>query len=85
MKPYKLLKIYKEAGIKKKKIRQAKILSEVSLRKIRFQIPEARDKLNHYISRGFRIIYLDECMVTKTTLPTHAWSNLKSNIDICYN
>ena len=43
MKPYRLLKIYKEAGIKKKKIRQAKILSEATLRKIRFQIPETRD------------------------------------------
>ena len=44
-----------------------------------------RDELAHYRERGFRIIYLDECMVTKTTLPTHAWSNFKSNINVTYN
>ena len=36
MRPYRLLKIYKEAGIKKKKVRQTKVLSEATLRKIRF-------------------------------------------------
>ena len=43
MRPYKLRKIYKKAGIKKKKIRQTKMISEISLRKIRFQIDEARN------------------------------------------
>ena len=43
MRPYKLRKIYKKTGIKKKKIRQTKMISEISLRKIRFQIDEARN------------------------------------------
>ena len=32
--------------------------------------------------RNFRIIQLDECLVTKATLPTHAWSPLKTNIRV---
>ena len=28
----------------------------------------------------FRIVYLDECVVTKRTMPTHAWTLPKTNI-----
>ena len=34
------------------------------------------------IERGFRIVQLDECMITKRTLPTNAWTLPKSNIDL---
>ena len=32
--------------------------------------------------RKFRVIQLDECLITKNTLPTHAWTLPKTNIRI---
>ena len=85
MTPYKLRKLYKMNTIRKKKIRHTKILNEIQKRKIRFQIPKTREALNYYRERGFRIIYLDEMMVTKSSMPTHAWSSKRTSIDIDYH
>jgi hypothetical protein len=35
------------------------------------------EQLAPMISRGFRIVYLDETMVTKSTMPTREWTGLK--------
>ena len=32
------------------------------------------------LERNFRVIYLDECMITKRTLPSHVWSLPKTNV-----
>ena len=34
------------------------------------------------LERQFRIVQLDECMVTKRTIPTHAWTLPKTNINL---
>ena len=34
------------------------------------------------IERGFRVIQVDECVINKNTLPTHAWSRLKTDAKI---
>ena len=33
----------------------------------------AKDELSYYINKGFRIIYVDEVMITKSTIPTHEY------------
>ena len=35
--------------------------------------------------RGFRIIYLDEMMITTRTMPTHEWSLKNTNMTISYD
>ena len=37
-----------------------------------------------YASRGFRILYVDEMMVTKKTVPTHDWAAKYDNVKIDY-
>ena len=32
------------------------------------------------LERKFRVVYLDEFMITKRTLPTHAWTLPKTNV-----
>ena len=59
-----------------------KVLNDKQRRKIRFQLPHARDQLNEYIQKGFRIIYVDEMMVTKSSMPTHAYSEKNKRIKI---
>ena len=70
----KLAYIYKKYKIRKKKIQNTKVLNDKQKRKIRFQLPHVRDQINDHIKRGFRIIYADEMMVTKKSMPTHAYS-----------
>ena len=36
------------------------------------------------MDRGFRIIYVDEMMVTKSSIPTHAYSQKKQMLKIDY-
>jgi len=40
--------------------------------------------LNEFISKGFHIIYADEMMVTKSSIPTHAYSRKNERIKIDY-
>ena len=44
-----------------------------------------QEELEQHLSRGFRILYIDEVMVTKSTVPTHEWSKKLDNIKIGYN
>lgn len=69
LKPWKISKIYKAHCIRKKKICIAKPSSMRIRRKIRREVPRVREELQHYINRGFRILYLDETMITKSTVP----------------
>ena len=43
---------------------------------------EAKADLEYYRSKGFRIIYVDETMVTKSTIATHEWTNKNKNFEI---
>ena len=37
-------------------------------------------QLRVMMQRGFRIVYLDETMVTTKTIPTHEWSGVNHQI-----
>ena len=41
-------------------------------------------QLKVMMQRGFRIVYLDETMVTTKTIPTHEWSGEKHEIQVDY-
>jgi len=43
-----------------------------------------REKLQAYKDDGFRIIYLDEMCVTKSTIPTHEYSLKYQPLQIDY-
>ena len=66
--------IYKIHMVRKKKIKVTKIPTKKERKKITRSIKAAKEELDLYSSRGFRIIYLDETMVTKSTIATHKWS-----------
>ena len=38
--------------------------------------------VNMALERNFRLVQLDECVITKNTKPKHAWTLPKSNICI---
>lgn len=76
---YKLRKLYKEQRIKKKSIRITKIPNYRNLPRIQDDILDLADDLNSAILWNYRIIMLDEMMITKRTFPTHDWSKLHSN------
>ena len=77
-----LERIYKKNKIKKKKVKVTKIPNRKERKKIKRSIAEAKKELEHYRSRNFRIIYLDETMITKSTIATHEWSKKNSNYKI---
>ena len=37
------------------------------------QLKNRNDFFSYYINKGFRIIYVDEVMITKSTIPTHEY------------
>lgn len=46
------------------------------------QAIEARDNAQHLSEKGYRVIYIDEICVTKSTIPTHEYSPLKQPIEV---
>ena len=79
---YKLRKLYSQMKIKKKVISRNKIPSRNDLEKITIQAAEYANDIQMAIERRFRIIQLDECVVTKNTIPKTAWSLKKMNIEL---
>ena len=82
--PKMLSHIYKKHKIRKKKINLTNILGDVEQRKIRFQVPEVREAIQGAIDDGYHVIFVDEMMVTKSTIPSHDWSQKNSQIQIDY-
>ena len=66
-----LQRIYKQLKIKRKKIKLVKQLNSKIRRRINKATRIAKDELSYYINKGFRIVYLDEVIITKSTIPTH--------------
>jgi len=77
-----LKNIYQKNIIRKKKVRITKIPDRKLKKKITRNILEAKSDLDYYRAQGFRIIYLDETMVTKSTIATHEWSNKNKNFEM---
>jgi transposase len=53
---------------------RTKIIQPDHAKKIKLEAIEARANLLSLIDQGFLIIYLDEFMTTKQTIPTHEWT-----------
>ena len=77
-----LSRIYKKNKVRKKKVKVTKIPTKKERAKIKKTTYQAKEELEYYRSRGFRIIYLDETMVTKSTIATHDWSAKNQNYKI---
>ena len=59
-----------------------KIPNRKEKKKIKKTIKEAKEELEEYRERGFRIIYIDETMITKSTIATHELSRKNFNFEI---
>ena len=71
---YRLRKVYREHGIKRKKIRNTKVITESQKKKIYGEAVEARDRLQELEAEGYRILFVDEIVTTKSTIPSHEYS-----------
>ena len=71
---YKLRKLYLKHKIRKKCIKIGKIPKVASLMDIVIQVAELGQDVQDGIDRKYRIIQLDECVITKKTMSTHAWT-----------
>ena len=76
---YMLRKLYKEHKIRKKMVRITKLPTKLQQEDIIMQAAELRQSVQFAYEQGRRIVMLDEFMVTKRTLLTHAWSPLRFN------
>ena len=81
---YKLRKLYAKYKIRKKCIRITKIPTKPQLESIILQASDLSQDISMALEMKFRIVYLDECMVTKKTMPTHAWTLPKINVHYDY-
>ena len=80
-----LHRIYRDHKVRKKKVRITKILNRKLRRNLKKRIPEVQQEIREHQRRGFRILYLDEMMITTRTMPTHEWSRKNTNIAISYH
>ena len=77
-----LARIYKKHAVRKKKVRVTKLPNKKERKKIKRSTEQAKADLEHYQWRGFRIIYIDETMITKSTIGTHEWSKKHQNYEM---
>ena len=71
--------LYKKHKIKKKLIRMTKLTDRNQQERIVLQAAELIQDVRMAIERGCRIIQLDECCVTKSTIPKATWSAKNEN------
>ena len=43
------------------------------------------EELQSIVDRGFRVVFLDETMITKSTMPTHEWSGCRDHFQVDFN
>ena len=75
-------KLYRKHNVRKKKIKITKINDANRERRIRRETEFMAQQLQVMIQRGFRIVYLDETMVTTKTIPTHEWSGVNQQVQV---
>ena len=68
--------------IKYKLIRRTKIHNTQTLENLTIQAVDYANDVRMAIERKFRIVQLDECFVTRNTIPKLAWSMKKMNIEL---
>ena len=71
---HQLRSVYKQSGIKKKVIRQRKRMKVKDKKREKEQILECQEKVQTLMKQGYDIVFLDETMVTRSTLPKLEWS-----------
>ena len=74
-----LRRIYIKNQVRKKKVRVTNIPNRKESKRIKKTIQEAKQQLEDYRQRGFRIIFIDETMITKSTIASHEWSKKYTN------
>ena len=79
---YKIRKLYQKHKIRKKVIKIGKAPRQASLIEIAIQAAELGTDIQLAVDRRLKIIQLDEFVVTKKTMPTHVWTQQKTNAQI---
>ena len=77
-----LLNAYRGLGIKKKKVREDKVVPSKKKYLIPRQIRFARDALKKALDEGTPVVYLDETMFTIKTREEHEWSAKLHNFKV---
>ena len=73
---------YRKLNVKKKKVREIKIIPERTKERIPRQIRFARDALRKALEEGKNIVWLDEAMFTRKTWDEQEWSAKKKNFQV---
>ena len=81
---YKLRKFYRDNKIKKKSIRLTKIMLPRQLPNTYQDVLDLTEDIQSAVLQGYRIIQLDEMMITKRTFPKQDWSKLRQNTSFDY-
>ncbi len=63
-----LQRIYKKYSIHRKKIRLTKTMNYNAKKRLKKNIFNAKDQLTYHQNNKFRIIYIDETMITRSTI-----------------
>lgn len=77
-----LSRLYKKHKIRKKKIKITKIPNRKQRAKIKLSVANIKKELLYYTKKGFRIIYIDETMITKSTIARNEWSVNRENYEM---
>ena len=77
-----LQRLYKNFKIKLKKIKLSKMLNYRGRRILRDSINTAKDQISFHLAHGFRIIYIDEVLVTKSTIQSKEFNLPYSRTEI---
>ena len=74
--------MYKENKIKRKKIKLTKNMNYNARRRFKRSLNTAREELKRYMMLGYRIIYCDETMITKSTIPAREFRFSYKRVEI---
>ena len=74
--------MYTEYYVRRKVIRKTKLPTKAQQEDIVMQAAELRQAAQMAAEEGRRLVYLDEFMLTKRTMLTHAWTLPRTNIKI---
>ena len=77
-----LQRIYAKNLVRKKDIKVTKVTNSRQRRRIRRQAKECWAQVQSCASRGFRILCLDEMMVTKSTIQRREWSSKGNRFEV---
>ena len=77
-----LRRVYRIHGVKKKALRWKKRPKANTLKQYGKLKEQLREEINATVVAGFDILWLDECMFTRKTVPLIEWSNKLTNIEV---